>query len=105
MEKFKIAYEALDRAQISLSGNQFMKAISELNEAKFNLKETIIGTKYIPIIKEKIHAFKKELGIKVETEEKVKIEEAEVEEDSLRMKIATRRAERRKRIKDLLEKK
>ena len=105
MEKFKIAYEALDRAQISLSGNQFMKAISELNEAKFNLKETIIGTKYIPIIKEKINAFKKELGIKVETEEKVKIEKVEVEEDSLRIKIAARRAERRKRIKDLLEKK
>ncbi len=105
MGKFKITYEALDRAQISLSGNQFMKAISELNEANFNLKETIIGTKYIPIIKEKINAFKKELGIKVETEEKVKIEKAEDEEDFLRVKIAARRAERRKRIKDLLEKK
>ena len=105
MDKFKIAYEALDRAQISLSGNQFMKAISELNEAEFNLKETIVGTKYIPIIKEKINAFKKELGIKVETEDKVKIEKAEDEEDSLRKKIAARRAERRKRIKDLLEKK
>ncbi|MFX1360398.1 MAG: hypothetical protein ACFFDL_02410 [Promethearchaeota archaeon] len=105
VDKFKIAYEALDRAQISLSGNQFMKAISELNEAKFNLKETIIGTKYIPIIKEKVNAFKKELGIKVEVEEKVKIEKAEDEEDSLRIKIAARRAERRKRVKDLLEKK
>ena len=105
MGKFKIAYEALDSAQISLSGNQFMKAISELNEANFNLKETIIGTKYIPIIKEKINAFKKELGIKVETEEKAKIEKAEDEEDLLRIKIAARRTERRKRIKDLLEKK
>ncbi|MFX0180646.1 MAG: hypothetical protein ACFE78_10670, partial [Candidatus Hodarchaeota archaeon] len=104
-EKFKIAYEALDRAQISLSENQFMKAISELNEAKFNLKETIIGKKYTPIIKEKINAFKKELGIKVEPEEKVKIGKADVEEDNLRIKIAARRAERRKKIKALLEKK
>ncbi|MFX1260166.1 MAG: hypothetical protein ACFFAN_20135, partial [Promethearchaeota archaeon] len=46
MDKFELAYKALDKAQMSLLKNQFMKAISELNEAKFNLKETIIGGKF-----------------------------------------------------------
>ncbi|MGB5910163.1 MAG: hypothetical protein WBH31_03100 [Promethearchaeia archaeon] len=105
IEKFRVAYEALDRAQISLSENQFMRAISELNEANFNLKNTIAGKKYIPIIKEKINTYKKELGIKVEPEDKLIAEKAEVEEDSLRTQIAARRAKRRTRIEDLLKKK
>ncbi|GAH39384.1 unnamed protein product, partial [marine sediment metagenome] len=40
INKFELAYRALDNAQISLSNNLFMKAITELNEAIFNLKET-----------------------------------------------------------------
>ncbi|MFX0031258.1 MAG: hypothetical protein ACFE9P_01230, partial [Candidatus Hermodarchaeota archaeon] len=105
IQKFTIAYQALDRAQISLAENQFMKAISEFNEANFNLKRTNIGQKYIPIIQEKINNYKKSLGIKTEPEEEIKVEKPPVEEETLKDKIAARRAERRKRIEKLLGKK
>jgi len=99
-DKFKLAYQALDKAQISLSNNQFMKAITELNEALFNLKETKIGIRYISAVEEKINNYKKELDIKKVPEPKV--EAPKVESDDVRAKIAKRREERRKRIKDLL---
>ena len=41
-DKFRLAYQALDKAQISLSNNLFMKAITELNDALFNLTDTKI---------------------------------------------------------------
>jgi len=102
MVKFELGYKALDRAQISLSDNQFMKGISELNEAKFNLKDTKIGLNYLPIISEKINNYKKELGIKVVEEEEMKVDVSD--EENIREKIATRRAERRKKIRELLGK-
>ncbi len=101
MEQFKLGYQALDNAQISLSENLFMKAISELNEAKFNLKKTKIGRQFIPIIQEKINSYKLELGIEIEQEEEGP-KFLEPKKDDLRMKIAERRAERKKRIKDIL---
>ncbi|MFW9949477.1 MAG: hypothetical protein ACFFKA_05065, partial [Candidatus Thorarchaeota archaeon] len=100
IDKFKLAFQALDNAQISLSNNVFMRAITELNEALFNLNETKIGQNFIPIIEEKINFYKKELDIK-ETPEK-KIEAPKVESDDIRAKIAARRAERKKKIKKLL---
>ncbi|MFX1498167.1 MAG: hypothetical protein ACFFBH_11615, partial [Promethearchaeota archaeon] len=105
IDKFNIAYQALDRAQRSLSENQFMKAISEFNEAKFNLRNTIIGKKYIPIIQEKINSYKKNLGIKIEPEEEVEFKKPLDDKGTLRDKIAARRAERKKRVNKLLGKK
>jgi len=76
-----------------------MKAITELNEAIFNLTETKIGKKYIFEIEDKIKMYKKELGIKKEPE--VKKVSPKLDEEDLRAKIARRREERRRRINDL----
>ena len=76
-----------------------MKAITELNEAIFNLTETKIGKRYLLEIEEKINTYKKELDIKKEPE--VKKVSPKLDEDDLRAKIAKRREERRKRINDL----
>ena len=102
-DQYKLALKALDKAQLSLSKNLFMRAISELNEVIYNLEETKLGDKYIPLLEEKIDVYKKELGI----EDNIKLKEKEPvqisENDDLRVKIAERRAERRKKIRDLLE--
>jgi hypothetical protein len=82
MGKLKSAYEALDKAQVSLIKNRLMKAISELNEAKFNLKETKIGQKYINVVEDKIKEFKDKIekGRKMKDISGIKgIEEAEEE--------------------------
>jgi len=100
-DKFKLAYQALDKAQISLSSNSFMRAITELNEASFNLKETKIGIRFISTIEDKINTYKKELDIKKTPEPKVKA--SKVEGDDIRERIAKRREERRKRINDLMD--
>jgi hypothetical protein len=100
-DKFKLAYQALDKAQISLSNNAFMKAVTELNEAVFNLKETKIGIRFISAIEEKISTYKKELDIK-EAPEKVK-ERLTIEADDIRAKIAARREERKRKIKEILD--
>jgi len=102
VNKFELAYRALDDAQISLSNNLFMKAITELNEATFNLKETKIGIKYISLIENKVNSYKKELDIKTVQEQKVEVPKDEA--DDIRVKIAARRAERRKKIKELMSK-
>lgn len=102
INKFELAYRALDNAQISLSNNLFMKAITELNEAIFNLKETKIGIKYISLIENKVNSYKKELDIKTVQEQKVEAPKDEI--DDIRVKIAARRAERRKKIKELMSK-
>ena len=102
LNKFRLSYLALDKAQISLSNNLFMKAITELNEAIFNLRETKIGIKYISLIENKINSYKKELDIKTVQEQKVDAPKDEA--DDIRVKIAARRAERRKKIKELMSK-
>ena len=100
LDKFKLAYQALDKAQISLSSNSFMRAITELNEAIFNLKETKIGIRFISTIEDKINTYKKELDIKKTPEPKVKA--SKVESSDIREKITARRAERRRKIKKLM---
>ena len=99
--KVRLAYLALDKAQISLSNNLFMKAITELREAIYNLKETEIGKSYIPEIEDRINIYMKELDIKQTT--KPKVEAPKVESDDIRTRIAKRREERRKRINDLMD--
>ncbi|GAI77852.1 unnamed protein product, partial [marine sediment metagenome] len=72
-----------------------------LIEAIFNLKETKIGIKYISLIENKVNTYKKELDIKTVQEQKVEVLKDEI--DDIRVKIAARRAERRKKIKDLMD--
>ena len=101
LDRFKLAYQALDKAQISLSTNSFMRAITELNEALFNLNETKIGIRFITAIEDKINTYKKELDIKKTPEQKKKA--PKIEADDIRAKIAERRAERRKKIKEVMD--
>ena len=103
LDKFKLAYQALDKAQISLSNNLFMRTITELNEAIFNLKETEIGIKFISTIKDKINTYKKEIDIKKEPE--LRRDSPKLDDKDLRAKITKRREERRKRINELMDKK
>ena len=76
-----------------------MKAITELNEAIFNLTETKIGKRSLLEIEDKINIYKKELDIKKEPE--VKEISPKLDEEDLRTRIARRREERRRRISDL----
>jgi len=99
LEKFKLAYQALDKAQISLSNKLFMKVITELKEAIYNLKENKIGIRFISAIEDKINTYKKELDIKKEPE--VKKHSPKDDTDDLRARIARRREERRKRNEEL----
>ena len=110
LEKFTAAYRALDKAITSLSNNRFMKAISELNEANFNLKETIIGEKFIREIDSKIDTYRNKLGGKAQAAAPVetKLEKealSDDEEEKLKARITARRAERAKRVADLLKSK
>ena len=100
-DKFNLAYQALDKAQISLSENSFLKAVTELNEALYNLRETLIGPKFISAIEEKVNTYKKELDIKKAPEPKR--EAPKIESEDIRAKIAARRAERRKKIRELMK--
>ena len=100
-DKFRLAYQALDKAQISLSENSFLKAITELNEALYNLKETSVGVKFISVVEDKVDIYKKELDIKKAPEPKREV--LKVESEDIRAKIAARRAERRRKIKELME--
>jgi len=106
LKKFNLAYEALDRAQISISDNRYMKTVSELNEAMFNLKETKIGAKYINDIQNKVKEFEEKLGkkppeAKPEPEKEAVILENELEE--LKARIAKRREERKLKVLKLLK--
>ncbi|GAG81819.1 unnamed protein product, partial [marine sediment metagenome] len=58
-DKFKLAFQALDKAQISLSTNSFLRAITELNEALYNLRETQVGIRFISAIEERVNSYKK----------------------------------------------
>ena len=103
--KFEIAYKALDKAQISVSNNHFMKAVSELNEAKFNLKDLKIGTQIIKEVDNRIGEFQEKLGKKPAKEDIPDTEEVrKVEMEQLKARVAARREERRKKVLDLLKK-
>ena len=105
LEKYEIIYKALDKAQISLENSQLMKTVSELNEAKFNLKFLKIGKKYIKDIDAKIRKLQERLGKKPAKEDfEAKEKEHEAEMDKLKARIAARREERRKKVLDLLKK-
>ncbi|MHA2036671.1 MAG: hypothetical protein ACW98X_09580 [Promethearchaeota archaeon] len=105
LERFEAAYKALDRAQVSINNNRVMKAISEFNEAKFNLNILKIGKKYINEIDAKIQELQGKLGKKPGKDDfKSKEKEQEAEMDMLKARIAARREERRKKVLNLLKK-
>lgn len=110
MEKVKSAYEALDKAQMSLLKDRFMKAISELNEAKFNLSETKIRKKFIHEIDAKIDSFKKEVDKRIQVKavrEAKKIEKEEAAkltaEKAYNFMDKCKKAERRNRFEKAIE--
>jgi len=108
MEKFETSYRGLDSAQISLSKNQYLRAISELNEVKFNLQQTLIGISLIPSVVDTINSLKSEVEGKssisaISTPQEIE-ESVEQEEEDLRTQISIRREERKRRIQELLEK-
>ncbi|MFX0071325.1 MAG: hypothetical protein ACFFAO_09570, partial [Candidatus Hermodarchaeota archaeon] len=83
IDNFKSAYIALDKAHSSLLKNRLMKAISELNEATYNLEETKIGLKYIDEIQKKIIQFKGEID-KIKAKKDISdISGIELKEDKL----------------------
>jgi len=98
----KAAYKALDNAQGALAENQIKRAISELNEANFQLNNLKIGKKFEIEIDKKINELREILGLKP-IKEKVKISSTD-ETEKLRARIAARREERRKKVLDLLKK-
>jgi hypothetical protein len=98
LEKFKAAYLALDKAQISLINNRFMKAISELKESAFHINKLKIGEKYFGEIEDKIRNLQEKLGKKPKAKEKEYKDESEM----LKARIQARREERRKKVLDLL---
>lgn len=102
-DKYKLAFQALDKAQISLSTNSFLRAITELNEALYNLQGTQVGIRFISAIEDKVNSYKKELDIKKAPEQKKESPKIEKDDDDIRKKIAERRAERRRKINDLLD--
>jgi len=105
LEKYENTYKALDKAQISLENNRLMKAVSELNEAKANLKAFKIGKKYIKNVDAKIRELQERLGKKPTKEDsEAKEKEHDAEMNMLKARIAARREERRKKVLDLLKK-
>ncbi len=106
-EAFTTAWKALDNAQVSLTKNMTMKAISELNEALFNIKQTQFSDKYLNRIVRIINELNKELGREKEIQLEVEPKESKVEisEKELIEKVSERRKMREKRILDLLKKK
>jgi len=103
--RYEGAYKALDKAQISISDEHFMKAISELNEAIYNLNTLMIGDKYIKEIEDKIKTYQEKLGRKHDEESSItKEKEHEADMEIIKTRIAKRREERRKKVLDLLKK-
>ena len=104
LEKFRSAYIALDKAQISISNNNLKKTISELKEAQFHLQKLKFGEKFIREIEVSINRFQEKLGRKPTEEELETKEKDEDEMEKLKARIAKRREERRKKVLDLLKK-
>ncbi|TKJ23660.1 MAG: hypothetical protein CEE43_03080 [Promethearchaeota archaeon Loki_b32] len=100
-KNFKSAYKALDEAYVSIANNLFKKAISELSEAKFKLKELHIGKKFMKEIDKKINEFKSKVSKKPIKEKEEPVED---EMEILRRRVAARREERRKKVLNLLGK-
>ncbi|MBN1215076.1 MAG: hypothetical protein JXA99_06475 [Candidatus Lokiarchaeota archaeon] len=98
-KEFKISYEALDRAQKSIMKNNLMKAISELNEAKYNLEKINAENTILNKIEDTINIYRNQIGIDIVEPSDIITENQQLED--LKLKIAQTRAKRRKRVKEL----
>ena len=94
--KYEATYKALDKAQISINNSLLKKAVSELNEAKFNLTSLKIGKMYIKKIDTKISELQERLGKKPAKDD---FEAKEKEMETLKARIAARRKQRRQKMK------
>jgi hypothetical protein len=104
-EKFNLAYEALDKAQQSIANEQYMKIISELEEAKHNLKDIKIGYEFLNDIEKKLKYYKTKLGIKrieVVSEKEDRLSKDDM--NKLKERLEARREERKKKVLELLKK-
>ncbi|MFX1388984.1 MAG: hypothetical protein ACFE9Z_02845 [Promethearchaeota archaeon] len=99
---FNSAYKALDEAQVSITNNFFKKAISELKEAKYNLKKLKLTKDFLDEIEKKIDELK--VGIGKKPKEIIGEPQIRDEKELLRERIATRREERRRKVLELLGK-
>jgi len=134
-EKIKLAYESLDKAEMSLAREFFMKAISELTEATYILVQTKYGKKFTSEIDNKIKSLKEDINKKQQIEkaaevkgedkepldsasiekekalklkaDKIKEKESELKkvEDDFKARISAKKDARRERIKELMKKK
>jgi hypothetical protein len=110
-DSFKKAYQALDNCKKSLIENNYMKAISELIEAKFNVKQLEENEEILGEIDEIVQNCRIELGRKqeVKKDREGSLREREIEDkeeegiEDLKSRIAARRAQRRKRIEERLK--
>lgn len=84
-----------------MENNRIMKAISELNEAKYNLEKLKIEKNYVEEIENKISILRGKLGIREVPEATPRV--IDDENERLRAKIAARRAEREERKKKVLD--
>ena len=82
IEQIKAAYLSLDKANSSFARNLFMKAVSELNEAKFNLKNTKTGGPFLEILEKKILDAKEALQKKKTMKDVSEIKGIEEPEDA-----------------------
>ncbi|MFX1397717.1 MAG: hypothetical protein ACFFAS_11830 [Promethearchaeota archaeon] len=107
-QTFKAAYTALDRANKSLYENRTMKAISELIEAKYNLETMSLSKKevYLNNINTLLKKHKANMGQEPDAlRPKKKVDSSQFDAEELKKRIEARRAEREKRIKELLKSK
>ena len=107
-DRVQLAYEALDNAQMSLLKNRFMRAISELNEAAFNLKDTKIGKNFIEEIENKSKNYREDLDKKkpiITTVQEEEVKEFEEPSADLAQKFMEKckRAEKRLRFDKAIE--
>ena len=108
LKPFNLAFNALDNANLSISNNRFMKAISELKEAKYNLEEINFDNSILKDIALKISMYKERISGKKQIIKKSKEEIGIQEQPSyanseLKDRIEARRAERAKRVQELLK--
>ncbi len=110
IEAFEEVFKALDKSNLSLYRNQTMKAVSQLIEAKYGLESLELPNreKYLQQINRLLKKYKMRMGNKTEgviikTKDVVQGEDDSNRRDLLKKRIEARRAEREKRIKDLLK--
>ncbi|MHA2392776.1 MAG: hypothetical protein ACXAEX_12590, partial [Promethearchaeota archaeon] len=103
-DKFKSAYMALDKAQIALIGELYMKANSAFREARAGLIDLKMGEKITKEIDAKMRGIQEKLGKKPVKDDRLMEETEEAKKEIRRARVAQKREERKKKVLDLLKK-